>query len=318
MNTQVALAGQTAPAAVPRPTRVSLVARIAHRYGVDPDKLLATLKSTAFKVKGGEATNEQMMALLVVADEHGLNPFLREIYAFPDKSGGIVPVVGYDGWNRLMLSHPQFNGKEYTDGPAGNDGLPEWIECRVFRKDHEHPTAIREYMAECKRNTEPWSQWPRRMLRIKATIQAGRSAFGFVGFSDPDEAERIVDGSATIVMPDSPAIKDINAAVSGKGEPAQIEHDEIATDSAATDGQATADNASKPESTADEPDATAPTAEKPTLSYAAVRAQLDAALAAKSKDRLDEAAASISLVSSAPQRKELTALYKEYVARLAE
>ena len=43
---------------------------------------------------------------------------------------------------------------------------------------------------------EPWKQWPRRMLRHKATIQAGRYAFGISGIVDPDEAERIKDAAS--------------------------------------------------------------------------------------------------------------------------
>ncbi len=35
-----------------------------------------------------------MAALMIVADQYGLNPFTREIFAFPDKQNGIVPVVG--------------------------------------------------------------------------------------------------------------------------------------------------------------------------------------------------------------------------------
>ena len=52
----------------------SLVTRMASRYGVDPDKMLHTLKATAFK-GDVEVTNEQLMALLVVAEQHGLNPW---------------------------------------------------------------------------------------------------------------------------------------------------------------------------------------------------------------------------------------------------
>ena len=49
-----------------------------------------------------EVSDEQMIALLIVADQYGLNPFTKEIYAFPDKHKGIVPVVGVDGWSRIM------------------------------------------------------------------------------------------------------------------------------------------------------------------------------------------------------------------------
>ena len=53
------------PAQIGRP---SLVAKFANKFGVDPTKLLTTLKHTAFKVPSGqEISDEQMMALLVVA-----------------------------------------------------------------------------------------------------------------------------------------------------------------------------------------------------------------------------------------------------------
>jgi hypothetical protein len=91
-------------AVVAAPPRASLVQKFAARYSIEPEKLLGILKATAFKVKDGETTNEQMAALLVVADQYGLNPFTKEIFAFPDKQNGIVPVVGVDGWSRIINS----------------------------------------------------------------------------------------------------------------------------------------------------------------------------------------------------------------------
>jgi len=167
------------------PAKVSLVTKIASRFSVEPAKLMTTLKATAFKVKDGEATDEQMMALLIVADQYGLNPFTKEIYAFPDK-GGIVPVVSVDGWARIINEHPQFDGMEFHADA-------ESCTCIIYRKDRSHPTSITEYMVECKRGTQPWGSHPRRMLRHKAMIQCARVAFGFAGIYDPDEAERIRD-----------------------------------------------------------------------------------------------------------------------------
>jgi phage recombination protein Bet len=149
--------------------------------------MLTTLKATAFK---GEVSNEQMMALLIVADQYGLNPWTKEIYAFPDK-GGIVPVVGVDGWARIINSNPAFDGMEFIDS-ADVGGLPEWIECVIYRKDRTHPVKVRERMKECKRGTQPWNSHPTRMLRHKAMIQCARLAFGFAGIYDEDEAQRII------------------------------------------------------------------------------------------------------------------------------
>ena len=176
--TTVATAPTAAPAAVAQP-RPSILAKMAAKYGVDPTRMLDTLKATAFK---GQVSNEQMMALLIVADQHGLNPWLREIYAFPDK-GGIVPVVGVDGWARIINEHPQFDGIEFVSDDAG-------CTATIHRKDRSHPISVTEYMRECKRETAPWKSHPQRMLRHKAMIQCARLAFGFAGIYDPDEAER--------------------------------------------------------------------------------------------------------------------------------
>lgn len=171
------------------PTRQSLVAKIADRYGVEPDRLLTTLKATAFRQQEGKppATNEQLLALLVVADQYRLNPFTKEIYAFADK-GGIVPVVGLDGWARIINEHVQFDGLSFS---VPEDGLS--CTCTIYRKDRGHPTEVTEYLAECKRATGPWGTHPRRMLRHKALIQTARLAFGFAGIYDDDEARRIVE-----------------------------------------------------------------------------------------------------------------------------
>ena len=181
----------TTSTAVAQIPQTSLLAKFATKFGVEPSKMLTTLKATAFK---GEVSNEQMMALLIVADQYGLNPWTKEIYAFPDK-GGIVPVVGVDGWARIINTNPAFDGMEFVDGPDAG-GLPEWIECVIYRKDRAHPVKVRERMKECKRSTQPWNSHPTRMLRHKAMIQCARLAFGFAGIYDEDEAQRIVSPAA--------------------------------------------------------------------------------------------------------------------------
>lgn len=173
------------------PQRASLVAKFAARYTIEPEKLLGILKATAFKQgkDDPEVTNEQMAALLVVADQYQLNPFTKEIYAFADKHKGVVPIVSVDGWARIVNEHPQMNGFEFQYGGEG----PDFVECHMYRKDRDHPVKVMELMKECKRDTGPWRSHPSRMLRHKAFIQCARMAFGFAGIYDEDEAERIVE-----------------------------------------------------------------------------------------------------------------------------
>ena len=169
----------------------------------DPQELVQTLKATAFK---GNATDAQFNALMIVSTQYGLNPFTKEIYAFPDKQNGIVPVVGVDGWSRIINNHPQFDGMEFkyseeTTTPAGsNIKAHEWVECVIYRKDRSHPIVAREYLDEVYRPpfkgkfgevNGPWQSHTKRMHRHKAMIQAARLAFGFGGIYDEDEAQRI-------------------------------------------------------------------------------------------------------------------------------
>jgi hypothetical protein len=96
--------------------------------------------------------------------------------------------------------------------PEGGKPCPEWLECVLFRKDRTHPVTIREYLDEVYREpfkgnrdgksftaAGPWQSHTKRMLRHKATIQAARMAFGFIGIYDADEAERILEGQAEIM-----------------------------------------------------------------------------------------------------------------------
>lgn len=163
---------------------VSLTTQLAKRLDIAAggEELVNILKATAFK---GPASDAQMTALMVVANQYSLNPWTKEIFAFPDKNNGIVPVVGVDGWARIINSHAQFDGMDFETNDEG-------CTCTIYRKDRSHPIRITEYMAECKRDVGPWKSHPRRMIRHKAMIQCARLAFGYVGIFDQDEAERII------------------------------------------------------------------------------------------------------------------------------
>lgn len=190
----------TAIATVTDAPRRSLLTEMATRYGMEPKAFSDTLRAT---VVPKEASNEEFAAFLLVAREYDLNPVLKEIYAFPKKGGGIQPIVSIDGWTNMINSHPQLDGIEFDDHMEG--GKVTAITARLWRKDRSKPIVVTEYLVECIRNTDPWKQWPRRMLRHKALIQCARYAFGFAGIVDPDEAERMgADVSAMRAVNDEP------------------------------------------------------------------------------------------------------------------
>jgi phage recombination protein Bet len=132
----------------------------------------------------------------MLSERLGLDPLNNEIYATavtPEtgKKTRIVFVVGVDGWSKIINSHPQFDGMKFVESAPGDDELPLYIECTIYRKDRRVATSIREYMYEAHTGQGAWLTHPRRMLRHKAMVQCARTCFGLGGVYEPDEAERV-------------------------------------------------------------------------------------------------------------------------------
>ena len=173
--------------------------------GVNTNEVFEVIKRTCFPAKQRNATNEQLVVFLTVAKQYNLNPFTKEIYAYPDKSGGIVPIVGVIGWASIINNHEQLGGMKFNysdekveliaNGRPTGKFAHEWIECELFRKDRSMPTVIREYFAEVYKDTDPWNTMPTRMHRHKTLIQCARYAFGLSGIYDQEDGEVMIDPS---------------------------------------------------------------------------------------------------------------------------
>lgn len=178
----------------------SLTIAMAERYGMDTRAFELTVRATCGLEK---ASREEWAAFLLVAKEYSLNPVTRQIYAFPKRGGGIVPIVSIDGWIDLVNRHPAFDGMEFV----AKDKKGELVSmvCRLYRKDRSRPVEVEELLAECKRNTDPWNTMPHRMLRHKAMIQCARYAFGFSGIYDEEEGAVIAEARDITPPPAPPA-----------------------------------------------------------------------------------------------------------------
>lgn len=147
---------------------------------VDQEEVYGIMMKT---VMPSGSSNEEVAAFCMTAAAYGLNPFIKEIHAFRGKNGGIQPMVGIDGWLKLVHANADFDGMEHEYAEDGS-----WVECRIYSKSKSRPTIVREYMAENKVETSPvWKQRPLRMLRHRATIQAIRYFMGVGGLCDREE-----------------------------------------------------------------------------------------------------------------------------------
>jgi phage recombination protein Bet len=196
--------------------------------------MIQTLIQTVFPHGANDSPPSwsQLAMFMSVAQQYNLNPFILQIYAFPDKkSGGVVPIVPVDGWVTLVQRQAQHDGEKFlyhwddgttTEGavpPVTVDEKQKRITARIaaitaiiYRKDHTHPTEVTELYAECYRDTGPWNGMPTRLLRHKAYMQCGRIAYGLAGLYDEDEARDIIQGG-TLEYSDAPS----NAGVSHAG-----------------------------------------------------------------------------------------------------
>lgn len=179
---------------------------MAQRLKIDEKDLGDIIKKTIMPdSKRVTVSNEQFVSFMAVANEYNLNPLVKEIYAFPAKGGGIQPVVSIDGWIKIITNHPDFDGMDH-DYEINDEGECVSVTCKIYRKSQSRPTTATEYLVECLMPTDVWRKYPRRMLRHKATIQAGRYAFGISGIIDPDEADRYA--AAKVIEKDiTPSVK---------------------------------------------------------------------------------------------------------------
>jgi hypothetical protein len=166
----------------------NIVAVMASKYMLSPEKFTAVVKKTCGLA---QATEEEFFAFLLIANQHDLNPLVRELYAFQRPGGGLQFIVGYDGWVTVMNRNPAFRGISFKDDIQGGQLVAVTCIIRKAFPDGTIGTVEKtEYMRECKRNTDPWNKMPARMLTIKATNQCVRLAFNLAGVMDPDEWER--------------------------------------------------------------------------------------------------------------------------------
>lgn len=172
--------------------KAGVLDKLAKRYGFEKAVFYRNLLLT-IKDQVGSLPEHQLAAYLVLLDRHNLNPFSgKELYLM--KQGGKIQfVLGVDGWTRVINDNPLVDGinfnfsetmEEFKVGNRTTKPCHTWVECIIYRKDRNHPTTIREYGAECVRNSQLWADMPNRMLRHKSLIQAARVALGLSEFSD--------------------------------------------------------------------------------------------------------------------------------------
>lgn len=119
-----------------------------------------------------------ILILLRMIQRLSLDPLAREIGFSRYDDGEWYAFITIEGCSKLLNHHPQFSGLVFHQASALIDGIPEWIECSIYRKDRVAPITVREYYIEVRDESAIWQKMPRRILRHRALQQCVRLAIG--------------------------------------------------------------------------------------------------------------------------------------------
>lgn len=117
-----------------------------------------------------------ILTLLRMMQSLHLDPLSEEIGFIQYDDGHWQVFITIEGCSKLLNQHPQFNGLIFNQADNLVEGVPEWIECSIYRKDRAIPTTVREYLTEVRGENTIWQKMPRRMLRHRALQQCVRLA----------------------------------------------------------------------------------------------------------------------------------------------
>jgi len=144
----------------------------AEQLGLDEDALRCWLNRNP-----SIPTEIQFIAIRLI-NRYTLDPFLDEIDLVQFEDDTWHAVITSNGYARLINQTSEFTGLLYQSGPELERGIPQWMECTIYRSDRAIPTTVREYYYEVHRPTKAWQTMPIRMLRNRVLQQCAKLAIG--------------------------------------------------------------------------------------------------------------------------------------------
>ena len=123
-----------------------------------------------------EVPAKTILAMLRTMQHWHLDPLNEEIGFNQYEDGNWQVFISIDGCSRLLNEHSQFNGLVFNQADTLVEGVPEWMECSIYRRDRIMPITVREYFVEVRNSHDMWQKMPRRMLRHRALQQCVRLA----------------------------------------------------------------------------------------------------------------------------------------------
>lgn len=161
---------------------------LSQRLGIEPDAMLETIKQQCFRdVDARNVSNAQLATFVNVAKELDLNPLLPGMmYAYPQRNGGITPMIGPDGTYKLLSERPDIDSWEVEFEGEG-DSLR--ATAKIYRTGKDRPLTKTVWLKEWKVGSNPnWNTRPMHMLEIRALKQCARQVIHGMPLDEDERA----------------------------------------------------------------------------------------------------------------------------------
>jgi hypothetical protein len=172
---------------------------LSTRLGVEKGHMLSTIKAQCFKnTRPENVSDTQLAAYVQVAQSLGLNPLLPGmLYAYPERNGGIQPIIGPDGVFKILAENPNVDSWESTVYPEDPTQPPTHATARIWVKGSQHPRTFTAYFAEwCMDSNPNWKARPRHMIWTRALKQCARQVIHGIPFDSDEHAIAQRNGDA--------------------------------------------------------------------------------------------------------------------------
>lgn len=163
---------------------------------------IETIKRTVAK----DATDDELRMFLHLAKSYGLDPFARDIWFIKDGSARPIIMTSRDGYLKIANRSADFDGLEADVVYEGdlfkktNAGVEHVYSTKgrgaivgayalVFCKGKSRPVYVYAPIADYRRNSPTWRQFPHAMILKVAEAQALKRAFSISGMVTAEELE---------------------------------------------------------------------------------------------------------------------------------
>lgn len=150
--------------------------QLATHLGIEPAMMIETIKCQCFpNMRPEQISDAQLAAFVSVANGLDLNPLIPGmLYAYPQRNGGITPVVGPDGVFKKMA---EMKGVTYECEVYPEDVSlpPTHAKAAIFVEGKERPHTYTALFKEWNVGNNPnWQSRPRHMIWLRALKQCAR------------------------------------------------------------------------------------------------------------------------------------------------